>query len=250
MANSKLAVVSDVLDANRALESGQAWKEQCARWDELIKTGLLPSHVRTSAQAIAIVLTGNDLGLTPMRSIRGLHVINGKVEMSAELIHAMLIERCPDATLEFLESSSKRCCIRARRHPNDVPIEVEFTIEDAQRAGLVRKDSNWTKYPQDMLVARCISRLRRRKFPDVGFGSHVPGELNGVAIRQLEPKADILDDLIEEIGDDPREIPIPVEHEPIEEDENLAELLRESLDPCPACEMRGGHHLGCPESHE
>ena len=69
---------------------------------------------------------------------------------------------------------------RAVLRENELVGEVEFTVEDAKRAGLTGKD-NWRKYPSDMLWARMISRAKRRVAPDVCMGAYVEGEISGSA---------------------------------------------------------------------
>lgn len=41
---------------------------------------------------------------------------------------------------------------------------VEFTLKDAQRAGLMGKDV-WQKYGEDMCASRCVSCCGRRVCP-------------------------------------------------------------------------------------
>lgn len=175
------------IDPAAALADGQAWKGQVHRWQLLLQSGALPKHVKTPQQAIAIAMQGAELGWPPMRSLRSIYIVDGRPELAAEAMLALICERCPSAIIEVVESSEKRCCIRGRRSAQHVPIEVDFTIEDAQKAQLLNKD-NWKKYPKDMLWARAVSRLRRRVFPDVGAGCWVEGEVSDASrVVHVEP---------------------------------------------------------------
>lgn len=50
-------------------------------------------------------------------------------------------------------------------------IEVTFTIEDAERQGLVKPRSNWQKTPANMLRARCITTAIGMLAPEIFSGS-------------------------------------------------------------------------------
>lgn len=57
--------------------------------------------------------------------------------------------------------------------------QVEFTIEDAKRQGLVKPDSNWTKNPAAMLRARVSTAGIRAFAPEVLAGFYSDEELQG-----------------------------------------------------------------------
>jgi hypothetical protein len=86
-----------------------------------------------------------------------------------------------------VKSTSELATFRTQRIGDDEPVEVTFTIQDAQRASLVKDKSGWAKYPADMLVARATARLARLVYPDVCFGLYTPEELGREDLeRQLE----------------------------------------------------------------
>lgn len=142
----------------------------------LVASRFLPKAVDTPEKAVAIMLKGRELGWPPMRSFQHIHVIEGKPALSAEGMLALIYERVPGAIIRIIETSNERCVIEAAR-PGQQATTFVFTIEDAQRAGVVGKD-NWRKYPRAMLRARCISEMARATFPDALMGcSYVPEEL-------------------------------------------------------------------------
>lgn len=55
--------------------------------------------------------------------------------------------------------------------------EISFTIEEAERQGLAKKD-NWLRVPKEMLFYRCLARAVRLLASDVIFG--MPVYLSGV----------------------------------------------------------------------
>lgn len=141
-----------------------------------VRSGLLPSSVKTAEQAVVIALKGREIGIPPMQAFSSIVVVNGKPSMSAELMLAMIYKNVRGAVVNFLTTDAVECVIEAQR-PGGKPTRFVFTIEDAKRADLL-KNSVWLKYPAAMLRARCISATARAMFPDALSGIvYVPEEL-------------------------------------------------------------------------
>ena len=153
----------------------------------LVKSGLLPAGIQTPEAAFTIIVTGKELGLTVMQSLRSVHVIKGKPTLSADLILA-LVKRSPACVyFQLVTSTDKVATYRTQRNMED-PTEMSFGIEQAQRAGLMGND-NWKKYPEAMLRARCIAALARAVYPDVVLGIYETSELEAVPQeRRSEPR--------------------------------------------------------------
>ena len=130
------------------------------------------------ADVLAIILAGAELGLPPMQSIRGIHLVDGKPCLDSALAVA-LVKRSLKAGeyIRMVESSDKLATYEAKRAEDPGPTRLSFTIEEANRAGLTGKD-NWKKYPAAMLRARAAMALVRVVFPEVTFGVYDPDELN------------------------------------------------------------------------
>jgi hypothetical protein len=62
-------------------------------------------------------------------------------------------------------------------HPNGGTLELTWTIEQAQRIGLVKPNSGWSKYPRAMLRARCLSEGIRTVFPGCLGNMYAPEEV-------------------------------------------------------------------------
>lgn len=135
------------------------------------------------AQALVKVLAGKEMGIAPITSMMSIHVIKGRMSMSGALI-ASRLQAC-GYSWTAAEHDATRCRLRIygpnpekpdmRAHLGD----SEFTIEQAKKAGLVKKDSNWEKYPEDMLWWRAMSRAGRRYAPQLFLGGavYLPEEL-------------------------------------------------------------------------
>jgi hypothetical protein len=138
---------------------------------------------RDASQAIVKVLFGREIGIGPVSAMMGVHIIEGRPAPSANLIAARI-------------KSSGRYDYRVREHTNDAcRLEfferdskggkeslgvVEWTMDDAKRAGLAGKaGSPWQKYPRAMLFARAISEGARVHAPELFGGAPVytPEEL-------------------------------------------------------------------------
>lgn len=131
----------------------------------------------TPQGVLAIILAGRELNVGVMASLRGFHNIKGKVAMAAGLMAALVLRSPQCKQFRCIKTTATECTYRAQRIGDETHLDVTFTIADAERAGLLRGDSNWSKYPQDMLVARATARAARMVFPDVCFGLYTPEEL-------------------------------------------------------------------------
>jgi hypothetical protein len=144
--------------------------------DTLAKSNLLPGPLRGKpADVLVTLITGHELGLSPMQAVRGLHVIDGKAVMSADLTVALVLKRRD--VCEFFrlaESTDKRAAYTTKRVGSE-PVTLAWTIEQAQAAGLAGRD-NWKKHTAAMLRARAASALARAVYPDLVLGVYDPDE--------------------------------------------------------------------------
>ena len=145
-------------------ETGRVWNLA----HRIANTEFVPRDLRGKPEAIlAAMLTGREIGIGPMHSLRGIDVIDGRPSLSAELM-ASLVFRAGH-TMWVVESTNEVCIMAGRRSdwPDRVPDHDQaWSMEDANQAGLSAK-SNWKKYPRAMLRARATSELCRAIFPDV-----------------------------------------------------------------------------------
>ena len=126
--------------------------------------------------ALAIIHMGRSLGIDSWAALRGIHVIKGKPVLSAQLMVALVMRSPHCEYWQVVDPGTERCVIETKRrnHPN--PDRGTFTLDDADRAGLLKND-NWRKYPRAMLQSRAAAELARRVYPDVVANMYVEGEL-------------------------------------------------------------------------
>lgn len=161
---------------------GSEWAAMQQMAEVLVASGFLPPDLDTANKALAVLLMGRELGVPPMQAIRGIHVVQGRPSLSAELMLALAYQNIPGFTIK-VGGNEQICTVTAQR-PGGEPVTQSFSITDANRAGLT-KGSNWQKYPQAMLRARCISAVLRVVAPDAIRGIYTPEEL-GAAERDME----------------------------------------------------------------
>jgi hypothetical protein len=134
-------------------------------------------NVRSPDEAFVRIATGMELGLTAMQSLRGVHVINGRPQMSADMMVGVCLSR-PEICeyFQLVESTPERAVYRTKRRGSPEPVTLVFTIEDARRAGLLGSKT-WTAHPAPMLRARCSSQLARAVYPDLVNGLYTEDEM-------------------------------------------------------------------------
>lgn len=135
----------------------------------LYKSGFF-GDVKSEAQAIVKVMAGQELGLPPFASMSGIHIIQGKPVLGANVI-ATLVKNDPRYNYRPVRHDDTACTL-AWYENGELVGEASFTMEEAKAAGLTNKD-NWKKYPSDMLFARAISRGARRFAPGIFGGAPV-----------------------------------------------------------------------------
>ena len=128
---------------------------------------------RTGSVAAAI-LYGREVNLPPMAALTSIHVVKGKPSLSAEAMRGLVLAAGHE--IQFVEANSTRVVLAGRRNGTDRWTEMQFTIDDAKRAGLT--GGNWNKYPQEMLTASATTRLCRALFPDTIAGLATVEELD------------------------------------------------------------------------
>lgn len=134
---------------------------------------LLPPHARDPGARATILIAGLELGMRPMEALRSIHLVEGRVVIDATAQLALITRA--GAQVDWLEVSPSAARLEISR-PNRKPLTVEYTIEDAKRAGLAGR-STWQKHPGAMLRARAVTTAIRMYCPDLlGGAAYSPDE--------------------------------------------------------------------------
>jgi hypothetical protein len=161
----------------------------------LLKSGLLPPSIKTAEAALFIILTGRDLGLSPVQSLRSIHIIQGrredawgKVELSADL-QLGLFQR-QGGTFKWVRLNETGAQLELTAPWLNKPHVSTFGPEEARRAELMSQ-ATYRKYPVAMFRSRAITQGLK----DIGFlitaGLYAPGELGG-AVTVDEATGEVL----------------------------------------------------------
>lgn len=127
--------------------------------------------VANQEAAAAIMLKGFELGLSLTASFEFIQVIDGKPGLSPRGALA-LVQQSPNfgkmEIQDITDTNGQPYACRvtmARRNGNSYT--VEFNMDDAKRAGLIKGSSGWEKYPANMMRWRAIGYCIDVVFPDV-----------------------------------------------------------------------------------
>ncbi|TXH41476.1 MAG: hypothetical protein E6Q97_37385 [Desulfurellales bacterium] len=151
----------------------QAWQVAQA----LYKSRLFGEYPNPEA-ILAIVMTGRAHGLDAVASLRGMHLIKGRVAPSAQLMIGMVKRSAVCEWFRLVSSDAAQSTWETKRRDEPEPTRLTYTIEMATRAGLAQLDQ-WKKRPETMMRWRCGAELARLVYPDVTTGLLAAEELEG-----------------------------------------------------------------------
>jgi hypothetical protein len=119
-----------------------------------------PANNMSAPKMANIILWGTHLGLTIPASIELIQNIQGKTSLAPRGAWALVqnspvvaetkLTRLTDAKGAFV---GYECYIR---RDNGFEFTGRWTLDDAKRAGLLKADSGWEKYPENMCMYRAI----------------------------------------------------------------------------------------------
>jgi hypothetical protein len=136
------------------------------------QSGLAPKGMSTAAQIMVAMQIGAELGITPMRSVSSISVINGKPSISGTLALGLL--RSKGVKYKHLTFGEEFMDDYAQGIKTDTG-ETWFSVADAKRAKLWGKDGPWTQYPARMLFWRAVGHH---------CSEHYSAELFGIPIAE------------------------------------------------------------------
>lgn len=157
--------------------------ELAANGEQAVKTGMLPDHIKTGWQFAVIAATGHELGMQPMRAIRSLAMVKGKVVESADSQLARFKAAGGRSQFEVLDEAK---AVLHLVHPNGDKHTETFTLEDAKRAGLA-SNSNYSKFPKAMLRSRAITAGLKSIGWEGAVGAYDPDEIRSEEFPETPP---------------------------------------------------------------
>lgn len=145
------------------------------------------------ADICAVWLMAAELGIGEMQALRSMYVVNGKPQLSGDLMLALayqsgckiretfhnvvpITDTEEDGTeIEADPSQTFARCEVVR--PDGQEVVAEFSVLDAMNAKLWQSSDPWRKYPARMLKMRARGFALRDAIPEILAGLYVEGEL-------------------------------------------------------------------------
>jgi len=117
-------------------------------------------------QAVAIILHGQEIGLSPTVALQMISIVNGRMCISTTVLQALFQKR--GGRIKILERSEERARVEFSR-PGWETYVHEYTQQDAKDEQLWDKD-NWKKRKKTMLLYRAISGGQKVYDPGASMG--------------------------------------------------------------------------------
>ncbi len=137
--------------------------------------------IRDAAQAIVKIQAGGELDFGPFASMQGVHVIQGKLVLSAGLMAARIKSFASGKyNYRVKQLTDAGCAIEFFEKGQSVGVS-SFSADDARAAGLLDKQT-WKQYRRNMLFSRALSNGARWYCPDAFSGAAYTAEEMGADI--------------------------------------------------------------------
>ena len=133
--------------------------------------------IKSPEACLVVMMRASELGIGLATAFMGMNVIEGRPCMSTDLQLAVVLsksEKCKYFTC--IESTDQQATWETWRVGDPTPVRLTFTLKQAERAGLTKKD-NWRSYPEQMLKKRSSAFLARDVYPDLFAGLLSPEEV-------------------------------------------------------------------------
>ena len=140
--------------------------------DSIVKSGFY--GFKTKEQVMAVMLVAQAENKHPASVVQEYDIIQGKPALKSQAILARF--QLSGGSVQW-DVVTPKAVKGTFKHPQGGSLTVEWTIEMARQAGIYREGSGWSKYPEDMLRARVISRAVRSIYPACILGHYATEEV-------------------------------------------------------------------------
>lgn len=188
----------------------------------LFQSKMIPKSYDTAEKVWVGMQYAVELGLKPFQGLRNIAVVNGQPSIWGELPLGLAFKTGElESIQEFLidkeynrlslanknlhhDAWAAICVIKRKGMPE---VETFFSMDDADHAGLLERNSPWRTYPKIMLTRRARSQALKTTFADAISGAiaefdfnYIPNDEARDVTRQgeiVENKADKLNKIFE-----------------------------------------------------
>ena len=153
-------------------------------------SGMAPKCFDTSSKILVAIQMGAELGLSAMKSLQSIAVINGRPSIWGDAALGMVrASGLCEYVKEWIEGQKEGMVAHCecKRKGEKEPIARTFSVSDAITAGLWNKAGTWKAYPKRMLQYRARGFALRDAFADVLCGFHLTEELTDIPEPEYEP---------------------------------------------------------------
>jgi hypothetical protein len=140
------------------------------------------------ANVLVAIQMGADVGLSPMQALQNIAVINGRPTIwgDAMLAICQAHPECEDV-IEACDGTKATCVVRRRGRQ---PLQRDFSVDDAKKAGLWGKTGPWQQYPARMLQMRARGFALRDAFADALRGLQLAEEVRDYRVDDKQAVVD------------------------------------------------------------
>ena len=140
--------------------------------DAIAKSGLF--GMKDTNSVLALMAVAQAEGLHPATAARDYHIIQGKPALKADAMLARF--QAAGGKVEWHKYTDQEV-EGTFTHPNGGSLTLSWTLDQAQRIGLVKPGSGWQKFPRAMLRSRVVSEGIRTVYPGCVIGTYSPEEV-------------------------------------------------------------------------
>lgn len=191
-------------------------------YEAMVKSKMLPKHIKTAESAFAVELMGKELGFDTMTSFNNIIPIEGTLTLKADAQSALMMragvrwkviydghymftngeilaikpyggKKSKDGKSWLIEPAKDKDGNKYVPYDRITRLEVKYLGEthivdyywsDAKEHGLTDK-LNWQKMPREMLMARCKSKVRTQLVSGVTLGLYSTDEIVDSSNKEL-----------------------------------------------------------------
>ena len=148
-----------------------AWAEAASAANQLAKalsqTAFVPKEMTNVGNATAAILMGDELGMSPIASLRSIYVVHGTPALYARSMVALALAHGHEIWTEH--TSDAKVVVCGRRRGSEHVERSEWTIARAQKAGYTG-NKKYASNPQEMLYSKAAAEVARKIAADTLAG--------------------------------------------------------------------------------
>lgn len=153
----------------------------------LSRSKFIPQSFRGDLNtAVMLIVTCKQYGL-PITALSEVMEVNGKVGFWGRTKLGIVLKSGVCEYIIPTEQTDKKCTLETQRKGWPKPVTITYTLDQAEKAGLLARSDAWKKHPSDMLYWRAVSRIISQVYPDViqGFATVEEEEENPMSKAQV-----------------------------------------------------------------